>query len=468
MSRAAWIGAAAGVCLAWSGPGAAQAPGPLDLERVLTSVEAAYPPLLAARIERDLADGRLRAARGVYDLEVFAKLKATPDGYYEYSTVEAGAEQFLGLWGAALYGGYRLTGGEDLPDYYPQRTQGDGEATVGLRLPLLKGGAIDEERAQVARAEIGARAADPVVERQRLDFVRAGTVAWARWVAAGRKLAVSRELLRLARDRAAALEEQVAGGLRADIVLVDNRRLVVDREIGVLDAGRAFRGAALALSLLYRGPDGTPVVPGEDQLPVDSLGPSSVPGAVDPEGAVEAALARRPELTLLALKAESAEVDAALARNGLLPQVHASVEAGRNFGEERYADRSATELRVGVEVKLPVQRREAGGKTLQAEAGLDRLYRELAFARETIAAEVRDAATALEAAVARMDRAALNVELALELQAAEQALFQAGSSDLLALQLREQAAFDARMKAVDAWLDAWSAWADWQAAVAAP
>lgn len=468
MRRSASVLAGLAACLVLAGPGAAQAPGPLDLDRVLASVEAAYPPLLAARIERDLADGRLRAARGVYDLEVFAKLKATPEGYYEYDTVEAGAEQFLGMWGAALYGGYRLTGGEDLPDYYPQRTQGAGEAAVGLRLPLLKGGSIDEDRAAVARAEIGARAADPAVERQRLDFVRAGTEAWARWVAAGRKLIVSRELLRLAQDRAAALEQQVAGGLRADIVLVDNRRLVVDREIGVLDAERAFRGASLALSLLYRGPDGTPIVPVEDQLPVDSLGPSWTPGAVDTEEAVARALARRPELATLALKVESAEVDARLARNGLLPLVDATVEAARNFGEERYADRSATELRLGVEMTFPLQRREAGGKTLAAEAGLDRLRRELAFARETISAEVRDAAAALEVAVAQVDRAALNVELALELQAAEEALFQAGSSDLLALQLREQSAFDARMKAVDARLDAWRAWADWQAAVAAP
>jgi outer membrane protein TolC len=454
---------------------AAQAPAPsgtespdpavLELDEVLRSIEETYPPLLAGLIERDVAEGRLRSARGLYDLDLFGKLKTTPDGYYEYTTVEAGAEQFLGIWGTTVYGGYRLTTGETLPDYYAERTQGDGELAMGLRLPLLKGGRVDDARAGVALAGVEARAVDPYLDRQRLDFVRAGSVAWAKWVASGLKLRYARELLRLANDRTAALEQQVAGGLRADIVLVDNRRLVVSREIEVLDAERAFRGAALSLSMFFRDAAGTPIVADEARLPATL--PDWEVEEIDPEVGVARAHSRRPELARLGLDLEAAEVELDLARNSLLPTLDARIEAARPRGEDLYADRSVSELRAGLDFKLPLQRRRAGGKTVMAEARRRQLQQEVDFAREKIDAEVRDAALALETALGQVDRAGLNVALALELQQAEQALFQAGSSDLLALQIREQAAFDARVKAATALQDAVTAWADYRAASAA-
>ena len=51
--------------------------------------------------------------------------------------------------------------------------------------------------------------------------------------------------------------------------------------------------------------------------------------------------------------------------------------------------------------------------------------------------------------------------------AAEREQFRLGGSGLLALQIREEAAFDAEGKAVAAWLDYFTAWADFQAASAA-
>jgi hypothetical protein len=89
---------------------------PIQLDDVLRSVTNQYPPLLAAYIERDIANGRLRSAQGVFDFNVFAKSFGNPSGYYDYGTFDAGFEQFLGVWGSTLFGGYRITRGT-LPDY---------------------------------------------------------------------------------------------------------------------------------------------------------------------------------------------------------------------------------------------------------------------------------------------------------------------------------------------------------------
>lgn len=440
--------------------------GPLELGRVLEQVEETYPPLLAALIERDIREGRFRSARGVFDVDLFSKFGGTPDGYYEYSTLEAGAEQFLGVWGSTVYGGYRLTEGEELPDYYRQRTNADGEGAVGLRVPILRGGAIDKARAGVQQAEIENRAAGPVIDRQRLDFVRAAAVSYWKWLAAGRKLQLARQLLEIANTRQAALEAQAEQGLVADITLVDNRGLVVSRQLEVVAAERDFQAAALSLSLFFRADDGTPLVPGEELLP-DGFPAPEMPPAFDPASDVERALERRPELLRLALDVERVEVERTLARNTLLPYLNANVEAARNWGEELYVDRSETELRAGVELKLPLQRREARGKVQEVEGKLFQTRQKLSFARDKVAAEVRAVHVSVQAALERSDLATDNVELALELQAAEQERFRLGDSDLLSLQIREQNAFDAQKKLVEALLDFHTAVADYRAAIAA-
>jgi outer membrane protein TolC len=438
---------------------------PLELEDVLRSVEATYPPFLAALVERDIADGHLRAARGVFDLDLEAATKGTLDGFYEYTTVEAGLEQFLGLWGSTLYGGYRLTTGDTLPDYYPERTQGDGEAMAGLRIPLLRGGAIDAARTDIRTAEIEVRSVNAGVARQRLDFLRTGAVAYWEWVAAGQQLRIAREILELANDRADGLEEQVATGFRAEIDLVDNERLIVSREIAVLEAEQAFQAASLTLSLFLRTSEGRPVVPGEELLPPD-FPPPALPDTLDMEAAVVRALTRRPELARVALEVERSTAELELARNGLLPVLDANLELADNFGEQLYKDRTETELRGGIKLSVPLQRRKERGKVVQAEGKLDQARFKLAFAREKVAADVREAVVALRTNLEATERAALNAELAAQLQAAEAVRFQEGSSDLLELQIREQTTFDARSTLAKAYLAFYKALADYQAAVA--
>lgn len=449
-------------------PTPAQEPGdPLLLEEVLASIEATYPPLLAARIERDVLEGRLRTARGLFDLDLFGSAKGTPDGYYEYTTVEAGVAQFLGIWGATVYGGYRRTTGEELPAYYAQRTRADGEATVGVSVPVLQGGWTDPARTEIRRAEIDLRGAEPYVRRQRLDFVRAGTVAYFKWLAAGQKLQYARDLLRVATERTAALDDLVGAGLQAEIVLVDNRRLVVAREIAVLDAERAFQAAAVALSLFFRDPQGAPLTPTEGRLPPGFPDPGSEP-LYEAESGLALALTQRPELERLRLTVERTEAELGLARNGLLPRLDASVETTRAWGERLYADRPTAELRAGLSFKLPLQQRKARGKVQEVRGKLEQARRALQFAEDGVAADVRTALVALEAARGQVARAELNVELALELEEAERARFGAGSSDLLDLQIREQVTFDARAKAAEASLEYFTAVAAYRAAVAAP
>lgn len=422
----------------------------LFLPEIIQSVADFYPPLLGALIERDIAAGRLQSAQGTFDFNWFAKAFGTPSGYYESRTVETGFEKFLGLWGSTLFGGYRLTKGDRLPDYYrTDRTQGDGELQLGIEVPLLRDGRIDKRRAAVIKARYDAELADPVIQRQKIDFMRTATSAYFNWLAAGTKLRLAQEQLNLTRDRVDVLKTKVKNGLIQELVITDNRRLVVDREIQTTRARRAFEAAALALSLFHRDDNMEPLVTGFNRLPAEF--PQVIdPGSLNMEDDMRLALELRPELKQIGIELAKAGIDLEQAQNEMSPFLNASVFGEQSFGEDIYDDIEDFELKAMLELRMPLERREARGNRVIARSKQQKLLFGEQFARERISTEVRDAYSALVAAHEQIGIAKLNVTLAEELEAAEKEMFNQGASDFLAVQLRERSTFDARIKWVEA------------------
>jgi len=445
---------------------AADKPKALLLPEVLSSMQTQYPPYLAALIEQDIANGRVRQAMGAFDLSLNAGGETNLAGYYDGRTGYAMLEQPLPFWGGSVYGGYRLSSGF-LPNYNTDRTGMDGEGVLGFRLPLLRDGAIDRRRASLWQAQIDQELADPIILRQYLDFIRAASISYFNWVAAGQRLAFAEELLRITKDRDSAIAEQVKKGASAPIVQVDNQRLVVSRQIAVVQALRRFQGASIELSLFYRTREtAEPIVPERKRVP------SSFPShpRLD-ENQVVADIAKaaifRPEMRRIELTMKKTEIDRKLAKNNLLPNVDVGIEAGQLFGSNRQKDMEVNEIKAKIEFKLPLSRREAKGRLEIAEATLERLNNEKRFARDRIAADVRDSYSALIAAYDALKMTLTNVELARQLEKAENERLKQGATDLLALQIREQTTFDAQVLEVEAQAEYFRAQANYRAAIAA-
>jgi hypothetical protein len=157
-------------------PHSSYAENPLLLDEVLASVQSQYPPYLAALIEQDIANGRVRQAQGAFDVNLNAGGSMNLAGYYDGRTGYAMIEQPLPFWGGSVYSGYRLSSGF-LPNYNKDRTGVDGEGVLGFRIPLLRDGTIDRRRASLWQAQIDQELADPIILRQHLDFIRAATIA---------------------------------------------------------------------------------------------------------------------------------------------------------------------------------------------------------------------------------------------------------------------------------------------------
>jgi outer membrane protein TolC len=437
---------------------------PVSLTAVIKSVNSQYPPYLMALIERDIASGRLRQAQGAFDLNFISKGSFNPSGFYDGSSADFVFDQPLPFWGGNAFAGYRISSGA-LADYDKSRTQVDGELRMGLRLNLLRDGAIDSRRASLWKARLDKEIADPFIQRQRLDITRTASRAYVNWLAMGLRLGVTENLRRIAQDRDDAIRQLVKAGQLAPIVAVDNERLVLSRELAVVQARRRFEAACIEVSLFYRNQIGDPILVTREHLPrqfpkiemllKENVGPLTT-----------AAYRLRPELRRINLVAQKFGIDEKLAKNGLLPNLDLTASVSEDVGASPYKDLNQTESMIGLELKMPLQLNEASGRLEVVKAELSRLDNDAKFSRERIAAEILDSWSAISAAYQQISQTSRNVELSEQLEVGERERFEKGASDLLALQIREQAAFDARLMEVDARGDFFRALADFEAATA--
>lgn len=428
---------------------------PLALDDVLASARSHHPSLAAARTAIDRAEGQLLAAEGAFDPRIRARATDVVAGYYDHVTVDTEARALTPVFGLTPFVGWRV--GRGLFPLYDDklRTLEGGEMRAGLELPVLQGFAIDRARAERAKARIARRVAAADVDQRMLDVMRDATLAYWDWVAASHRVEVRRTQLALAIERGRQIEQGVARGSRAPIEIADNGRVIVSREALVVAAERDLRRASLELSLHLRAPDGTPSIPSADMRPELGELPAPLPLELDVSAAIARGLARAPRVRELQARAAIAKTDVALARNQMLPRLDVVAQGARGIGpaDPTLPDRSEIAFAIGATFEIPLGMRGARGAVAMARADERRIMTERQLAAERIAVEVRGAHADLVAARARSELASRNADLAEQLARAERSRFDRGDSNVLLVNIREEAAAEAAAQAIDARTD---------------
>lgn len=438
----------------------------LSLDDVLRSVYASYPLLRIAVEQRTIAEGQLVEAHGEFDLKLKGGGTSGPLGFYQTNRFGTGFEQAL-FSGGEVFAGYRIGRGNFQPWFGERETNDGGEFKAGFLIPLLQNRRIDARRAAIFRAAFGRDAVEPDILLQLIDFVRAASYAYWDWVAAGRGVQIEQALLDIALERQKGLQGRVDRGDLPRIELTDNERLIVSRRAALIDAQRKFQQSAIKLSLFFRTPDGLPVLPPPDSLPGD-FPKTEAYDDQQLDADIQAALASRPETQFLDFVTRQLEVDLQQARNLYLPEVHVGATAGQDVGPAASAkgDKTPFELEASLLVSVPLQRRKALGKLQATQGKLVQVQAKTQFASDKIATDVQNAVAALQAAYQRISQARQSVQLNQTMEEAERRRFNAGDSNLLIVNLREQATADARKTLVAALLEYFQAQADYRAALA--
>lgn len=411
----------------------------LWLNDVLASVEASHPLLDAERAGLDVAQARQRSAAGAFDPALAAGAGRQVG---EYSTQSLSVKSPLGTaWGGSVSVGWERGVGTFDPYEGALKTAPMGEWVAGVDLPLLRDAWTDARRASLRASRQGVTMAGATVEARRLDLLRSGGSRWVDWVRAGQGLAIARRMLKVAEDRDRAFSVQESLGDAAMFLVLDNRRLVIERRDRLVVAERALEQAAIALSVSLRDADGKPIVPSESALPRD-FEPASGIFFDDPTAV---ALAGRPELRRLDAAAEQLEIQRRLMGNQALPALDLRAKYYRPL-EEGYDE----QIDVGVVAEWFVPARKARADGAAARAGRVKLLEERRFAQDLVQADVNDALSAVRTAVQRVEVARELVAMAREVERLERERFVLGDSNLIFVNQRELATADAELALIDA------------------
>ncbi|MFO0613432.1 MAG: TolC family protein [Polyangiaceae bacterium] len=443
------------VTIATSTPAAARAEGapststtPLRASDVIATAVEWLPSIAGGGAEIDQAEGELLSAEGAFDPTFRATGNFTPQSGYPSWQVNTVIEQPTPLWGASLFAGYRVGLG-DYPVYDEKlATNQYGEIRAGLRVPLLRDGPIDRRRASIDRAELGVDVAKLGLEQQILEASRLAGLRYWDWAAAGERANLVADWVDVAERRDQQLRSRAEAGDAPDIDVVENERSLLQRRAQSIQATRSLEQAAIDLSIYYRRSTG-PVVPVREQLP--GALPSPAPPSSKPL-AVDDALAARPEVKRLYAQRGQAEIELDLAINQSWPALDITAATSADFGPEDNK-RAVPVFEVGVVLEVPfIQRREQGRIAAQRSA-MRRVDQQALTQADRIAAEVRDAESAIARAYERFQLLEREVALAVQLEEAERRRFELGETTLLFVNTREQSTVEARLRLVDAKLD---------------
>lgn len=416
----------------------------LTESEVVESVRRHHPLLLAAMAGMEIAEGNYLEAQGRFDTTLRFGADSDSFGYYENRRADVSLEQPMAFQGMSAYGGYRVGDGTFAPYDGKLETRSLGEWRSGLKLPLFRNREIDGRRAGLEQARFGRAIAGLSVEQQRLVLLQAAISRYWLWVAAGQRLAATRNILEIAQKRQQLLEEGVREGQLPAIEATDNRRAILQRQASLIEAERWFQQAAIDLSLFLRDANGRTRVTRFEDVPLEfPANPEAA--AIDLDAAIREAVRRRPEIARLRAQVDQTGVDLRLAQNAAKPAVDlfAGFTAESGTGPVR---RGPREFKAGLAFEFPLQNRSARGKQSASEAKIRQLERQEVFLREQVEAEVRDAWSAVEAARARVDVLAGEVRVSRELEEAERSRFELGEGTLFILNLREQATLDAEVR----------------------
>lgn len=445
---------------------AGAAPPPLALNEVLDAALRAFPGLLAAEQRKQAAEGELQTAAGGFDTTLKSQNRWSVVGLYQNTNYDVVIEQPTNLWGASFFGGWRRGSG-DYPVYEGKsQTADDGEARVGVNIPLWRNREIDRRRASLQQAELGKLIANHEFDQTLLEVRRQASHRYWDWIMAGQRLHTAERLLQIAEQRNGGILQRVAAGDIPEFEALDNQRAIIERRERRVAAQRLLEQSAIQLSLYWRDADGQPQLPTAELLPEDF--PSREPSIETHfDDALTTARQQRPELMRLDLQSRQMETELAFQENQRNPALDLQVIGAKDIGYSE-AKINRNELYLGLNVDIPLQQRVAGGRAQTAAANLQRLKWERTGTEDRIAAEVKDVLSALNAARQRLALSQQQQRAAEQLEDGERTRFELGDTTLLFVNLREIAAGDARLQAAEAANALFKAHADYQATLALP
>ena len=176
------------------------------------------------------------------------------------------------------------------------------------------------------------------------------------------------------------------------------------------------------------------------------------------------ALLNRPEIKIIQIKKEEALNQIKYSENLFKPELDIDFSASKDLGD---GPRSRAEAKnyAGIEFSLPLQQREAKGKSLEYKSKLTSLKYEEQLTEEKITTEIEQIKTQINSIVEIHNNLSEEAKLASLLEVSEREKFKQGASNFFLVNLREQDTASSKSSLIENFEKYQSAIADYKMAI---
>ena len=430
---------------------------------VTSSANRNYPQILSYYEKVSAAEGTALGSLGFFDIKLKQNYTDKSRGFYDGKTIDTLLEKELGFMGAKVYGGYRKSFGSFADYEGGSITNESGEYRAGAKFSLLKNSSIDQNRLGLILANLGILESQIQLETIKKEIERDATKAYWKWISAAKVFHIYEDLYQLSLKRQSQLEEKLKKGDVAQIIVAENKKNILRRKSALAKARQDFENSAIYLSLFWRGENGAPIVPKPNQVPEIHFSLHEIENSQNVRD-LETALSNRPELRILKIQKEQNFSQLKYAQNLFKPQLDVDLGASKDLGNGS-TSRSHANNYVGLDFSIPLQQREARGKTSEYESKLKSLKYEEQLLGEKIKAELEQIKIQISSIVEMYYNLSQEAELADLLENSEREKFKHGASNFFLVNLREQDTAASKSAAIEMYEKYQSALADYKMAV---
>ena len=385
------------------------------------------------------------SAEGEFDFKLKVKAANRYDTPYEYQHTEVSVEKRLMSSGLMLYAGH-LRGLGDIPDYTGKyETKSDGEAFVGLSVPLLRNRASDNNRYTLFTARLNDERGRAELARDQNTYLHKGLSGYLKWKLSYLKVRVRASLLTLAQERQSMLSRQHQAGDVERLKLVDNNRGIKKRRDELLKAELELQNAATTLSLYYRSESGEPAALAES-MPA-SLEPISYRTPLNEKSAPRFS-DQIPQIAILDREMQIARQTITLGASEREPLLNLETTGYRRL--DPASGYARDRLQIGVSLEIPLENRKGRGKEESARAKLASLEAQQTYLVRELKASFDRIQQTMSISKQRVDIIQSELADARLIADAERKRWKRGESDLFVVALREQDAADVEYKLLEA------------------
>jgi outer membrane protein TolC len=422
----------------------------LSFDQYLSWVSTHHPVSRQISMETETARAKLMKARGAFDPKLFGSYDDKLFGETNYWDIFEGGIKIPTRTGIEVKAAFNANQGDFINP--KEKLPKQGQALLGVSVPLLRGLRIDARRATLQQAKV--LQAQTAVEQQLAfnELIYDASLTYWNWVIQASALQLFQEAAQRAAIRFEGIRQEFFAGDKAAIDTTDALTQYQSIQLLQLEAENDFLLAGVALSNFLWSEQGLPLVLNAGVRPPDpNLQP--FPTAFT-QGEFENLLAQieaHPMLVQNALKLENLEIERKLKAEMLKPQVDVNynlLSSDRAFHEGfTQVDFAPTQnYKWGVTVGFPVFLRKERGdlavtkvKIQQTLLDRDRKRLEVENKLRTYQAQ----SNALESQIALQQAAVRNYDRLLR---AEEEKLLNGQSTLFLINSREMKLIDARQK----------------------